>query len=284
MLKKIRAQILARRQKTLRGKKIKRFIKEGSIPWSEGYAEYRADKIKEAIQTLPIKFINWGLGIDERIVEIPWIFKNLSFINEKILDAGSSLNHDYILDLKLIKTKELTICTYHPESYARPSQRINYVYADLRELPFKDSWFDTIVCISTLEHIDMDNSMYGYTTGHALDSREKSYSYLKAVHEMIRVLRLGGQLLITVPFGEFENHGFFQQFDKEMLSRMIGTLSKNGEMKTDFFRYSKSGWNSSTIEDCSNEQSFNPHTGIGKKDDGAAHCRSVACLNFTKLK
>jgi ubiquinone/menaquinone biosynthesis C-methylase UbiE len=29
-------------------------------------------------------------------------------------------------------------------------------YGDLRVLPFKDNYFDEIVCQSTLEHIDMD--------------------------------------------------------------------------------------------------------------------------------
>ncbi|SDJ34514.1 Methyltransferase domain-containing protein [Frankineae bacterium MT45] len=46
-------------------------------------------------------------------------------------------------------------------------------------LPFQASSFDTILCTSVLEHVDNAE---------------------KAVAEMVRVLRPGGQLIITVPF------------------------------------------------------------------------------------
>jgi ubiquinone/menaquinone biosynthesis C-methylase UbiE len=36
---------------------------------------------------------------------------------------------------------------------------ISYVYGDLRNTILKDQCFDEIVCISTLEHIGMDNTM-----------------------------------------------------------------------------------------------------------------------------
>ena len=42
----------------------------------------------------------FGVAIDERIVEYPWLFGHLSALGKgmlRVLDAGSILNHDFIL-------------------------------------------------------------------------------------------------------------------------------------------------------------------------------------------
>lgn len=86
------------------------------------------------------------------------------------------------------------------------------------DLPFKSELFDTIICQSTLEHIDMDNSIYGYDLERRDTMQEKSYSFLKGISELLRILKPEGMLCLTFPYGKFENHGFFQQFDSEMVS------------------------------------------------------------------
>jgi hypothetical protein len=96
------------------------------------------------------------------------------------------------------------------------------------------------------------------------------------------VLKSDGKLLLTFPYGKFENHGFFQQFDREMLDRVLELFRKQGTYELTFFRYLNGGWNFCEQEDCADIVSFNPHTGRGKLDDGAAHCRSVCCIEFTK--
>jgi len=281
-IRSLEKKLLQRRSERTRRNNIKTYLKNGRIPWSIGYHEYRSGQIAAAIHASPQQIDRWARGLDERIVEIPWIFNQLSKTSGKLLDAGSSLNHDYILDHALVKNKDLTICTYYPESFARLSQRISYVFADLRSMPFRDGWFDEIACISTLEHIDMDNSMYGYEAVNAAHGIKKSYSYLLAVAEMVRVLKNGGRLLITVPFGKFENHGFFQQFDEDMIVRLTNELTGKGSWETTFFKYLPTGWTQSILSECLNAESFNPHTGIGKKDDGAAHSRAIGCIAFTK--
>lgn len=273
----VRSQINLQRKKS----RIQGYLNTGRIPWSPGYLEYRDDLIEKIIENLPNHFNNWYPLIDERVVELPWVFKNLPSNVKRMLDAGSSLNHEHILKHNFFKGIDLTICTYYPEPYSKLDQRISYVFADLRELPFKDNWFDTIACVSTIEHIEMDNSIYGYES--EVVAREKAYTYLTAISEMVRVLADGGKLLLTFPFGKFENHGFFQQFDEDMVMKMLLLLNAKGTSIVSYFKYSSDGWNESSQEECRNVESYNPHTGVGEKEDGAAHSRAICCIHFTKL-
>ncbi|WP_299226460.1 class I SAM-dependent methyltransferase [uncultured Psychroserpens sp.] len=266
------------------------FISNGMIPWSRGYKEYKTFKINESISdTNFLKELKkgdlptgYGYRIDERIVEYPWIFSNLSHEQQQLLDAGSTFNFDFVVNHPKIKNKKLTIFTYAPEDNCFFNKGISYIYGDLRALPFRDNYFDTIVSQSTIEHIDMDNSIYGYDINHHNDDTKKSYSYLVAVQEMLRTLKNKGELLITFPYGKFEHHGFFQQFDEEMLNKLLTLFDGIGTYDCRFFLYKEDGWIIANQNDLKNSVSYNPHTGKGKLDDNAAHCRSVACLKFIK--
>ncbi len=269
-------------------KTIRNYIENGRIPWSVGYNEYKNDCIKSSIYASDnfVSFKNkslppgFGLGIDERSVEYPWIISKLSGKQNTLLDAGSTFNFEFMVDHPLVKKKDLTIFTFFPENYCFFKKRISYVFGDLRSMYFKDACFEEIVSQSTIEHIDMDNSIYGYSEENCLE--KKSYDYLKAVSEMIRILKPGGKLLITFPFGKYEYHGFFQQFDTEMYQKVFDLFEGMGDVDTDYFKYEKSGWRFAKQEELSEVMSYNPHTGKGKGDDGAAHCRSIACIEFVK--
>jgi ubiquinone/menaquinone biosynthesis C-methylase UbiE len=128
----------------------------------------------------------------------------------------------------------------------------------------------------------MDNSIYGYDLSQSVQAGEKSFEYLKAISEMLRILKPKGKLLITVPFGIYEHHVFFQQFDNEMITKATDLLSTVGRFDVSYFRYFDAQWQISTYEDCKDSISYNPHTGAGKGEDGAAHSRSIACISFHK--
>ena len=164
------------------------------------------------------------------------------------------------------------------------TKKKSYVYGDLRELLFKDAHFDILVSQSTIEHIDMNNSIYGYDIDNNKTGEIKSYEFLLVIKEMIRVLKPEGMLLLTFPYGKFENHDFFQQFDHEMLGKLVTKFSFQGTYSTTFFKYFPDGWFSCFESECREIGSFNPHTNKGKGDDGAAHCRSICCLKFIKNK
>lgn len=271
-------------------KKEDDFLSNGKIPWSKGYHTYKWELINSSIndskllgsllqKRLPESF---GHRVDERVIEYPWIFSKLNNVKEKILDAGSTFNFNFIVNHPTIKEKDLTILTFAPEANCFHKNRISYVYDDLRNVPFKDELFDVVVSQSTIEHIDMDNSIYGYDIAHNDDEVSKSFEYLKAVSELIRVLKPDGKLLLTFPYGKFENHGFFQQFDEEMLNKLLTLFINRGDFNCTFFKYEEQGWRFANKKELETIVSYNPHTGKGKQNDNAAHCRSVVCIEFIK--
>lgn len=236
----------------------------GKKPWSIGYVEYKWKQIMLSIinNNILTDFkkrnisLQYGIGIDERIVEYPWIFANLSNAKTKFLDCGSTFNYSSLVNHELIKNKEITILTYYPEYENYNQNRISYIYSDIRNMPLKDLYFDEIVCQSTIEHIAMDNSIYGYEIQSDNLKKEKNYEYLKAIAEINRVLANNGKLLLTFPYGKFENHGFFQQFDKEMVNRIIDLLKASAKnINTYFCLYKKDGWQFSEQEKCDNAES-----------------------------
>lgn len=283
----------ARKAKVHQNNKEVNFFKNGQIPWSEGYAVHKEETIIKSVSDAGIldEFsnkrvpINYGFRLDERIVEYPWIFANLQKNKTVFLDAGSTFNFEYLLNNELIENKEKYIYTFYPEDKSFNQKKISYVYGDLRDLPFKNDFFEEVVCQSTIEHIDMDNSMYGYDLKSTLDVvTSKSYEYLKVIDELLRVLKTNGQLLLTFPYGKFENHGFFQQFDIEMVVRITDKMKNLGGYELTFFKYLPEGWIVASQEECNDSESFNPHTQIGKKDDFAAHSRAICCVKFIKVK
>lgn len=263
----------------------------GKKAWTTGYDDFKWNQINASIQDpsflseidagrLPS---GYGKKIDDRIVEYPWIFAQLKNSGKKILDAGSTFNYPILVSNALLQEKDLTIFTFYPEINNYSSKRISYVYGDLLDMPFRNELFDTIICQSTLEHIDMDNSIYGYDLERRDTTQEKSYSFLKGISELLRVLKSGGMMCITFPYGKFENHGFFQQLDSEMVSRIRTVLEPAGKiMKERYFLYKPEGWIVSNSEEANEAESYNPHTGKGKGTDDAAHCRSLCCIAFSK--
>lgn len=266
------------------------YKENGFKPWSAGYNEYKWSLIENAIKSKVIlnEFEQqnltdgYGLGMDERVIEYPWLITRILPGKGKFLDAGSTFNFQEILQHPLLSDKDIYIYTYHPEGNNFSNKRISYVYGDLRELPFKNNFFDQVVCHSTIEHIDMDNSMYGYELSYQQDSRSQSYVYLKVINELKRVVKSGGKVLLTFPYGKFENHGFFQQFNAEMVQRIEDAVVENCSLRKSFVMYEDIGWRFASQNDCNSATSYNPHTGKGKGTDNAAHSRAICFIEIIK--
>lgn len=268
------------------------YLKGGRIPWSRGYFQARDRFICEVLYNpdllqifqkgieLPQQF---GVGFDERCIEYPWLLSQLRPGPVCMLDAGSALNHAFLLNHPLLRDKKLHIITLAPEGNCFWHKGISYLYDDLRNIPIRDNYYDVVACISTLEHIGLDNTLYvpssGVYVGQGVDD------FLIALLEMQRVLKPGGKLFITVPFGRYHNFGTFQQFDQKLISRIIDVFGSNRVAQT-YFRYTVSGWNFSTAELCADAEyvdwimippdqrsdTFPAHP------DQAAAARAVACL------
>ena len=96
--------------------------------------------------------------MDVRVVEIPWVLAHLNNQGgSSLLDAGSALNNEVVLSSTLLKNKKISILTLAPESQCYWNLGIAYIFGDLRNLDFRDNLFDSIICISTIEHVGMNN-------------------------------------------------------------------------------------------------------------------------------
>ena len=85
-------------------------------------------------------------------------------------------------------------------------------------MPLDDDAFQTVICASTVEHIGMDNTMYGSDEPRADDPPAEQR---RAIAELLRVTAPGGRVFLTVPFGLREDHGWFRQFDDEDLTDLL---------------------------------------------------------------
>lgn len=280
----------------LKQRRITYYLKHGQKPWSNGYSDFKWQLIERNINngSLIGKFKNgselsefYGKNIDDRVVEYPWIALQLPESVGSLLDAGSALNFREILNHKKLANKKITIVNLNPEDNCFWQKGISYVFADLRALPFLDNYFDIITCISTLEHIGMDNTVFYSSDDKYQENRR--LDYLKAVLELKRILKPGGMLFITVPFGKYQNFGFFQQFNQDMVKK-ITRVFRGTEYFISYYRYSKDGWNISSAEECKNAEYFDIHqtkyrNKNSNKDydpDFAAASRAVACLKIIK--
>ncbi len=249
---------------------------------SRWYTPYKFLKIREAIAApfdpnrLPTAYGQW---LDERIIEYPWFLSRLPAGPGKLLDAGSVFNFDFALHHPKIQQKELTIMTLAPESDCFWKQSVSYVFGDLRQTCFKDNYFDWIVSISTIEHIGLDNTVH-YTSD---PSRKESApgSYITAIAELRRILRPGGTLYLTLPFGKATVLGWLQIFDQQMVDSIINAFAP-GSHTAEFFRYSETkGWEHSTSSAAADAGYFDPSAGQPWKG-GPMAAEAIVCLELRK--
>lgn len=212
-----------------------------------------------------------GAGFDERVVEYPWLFTR--GLCGRVLDAGSVLNHRHLVEALLPDLDDLTIVTLAPEPVAFTSLGVSYLYADLRQLPLRDDWFDEVVCLSTLEHVGMDNAVYGAAGPRAEDPRAEA---AQALRELLRVVRSGGRVHLSVPFGRREDHGWFRQLDREDVDDLLSCAGAGRREEAVFFHTSR-GWRRGSARRAAGE-SYN--AAPGRAADGAVAARAVLCATI----
>jgi len=218
----------------------------------------------------------YGVGLDERVIEFPWLLTRKP--NGRVLDAGSTLNFSHVLKPFLEHMDELTMATLERRAVDLDDAPVSYVVTDLRDLPFRDGLFDTIICASTLEHVGMDNTRWGVDVPRAADPPAERRRVLL---ELRRVTAPDGRILVTVPYGAPEDHGWFQQFDRPAIDELIDTLQADATQVA-VFRYLRSGWVRSDLDEASDAryQRDNRPSDDPVRDDRAAAARAVACIEL----
>ena len=264
------------------------WIKRGRVPGTGGYSSAKWSAIERALADAPSSSYGYDdAGLDERVVEFPWALHRLRsrwMAGTPILDAGSVLNHPRILAYcRRERLGPLSIVTLRYEGRAEVSDDVRYEFADLRRLPYRDEWFSSVVCLSTIEHVGMDNRMYGDTSGASTSPSDEA---MRAMQELRRVTQSGGTLLLSVPFGAREHRTWLRILDAEDLRLLMGAPGWRVD-HAQIVRATRDGWRESSTADAAtagyNEPRRGRHAGAQTAPEWVAAAEAVALVELTAV-
>lgn len=163
----------------------------------------------------------------ERLVEYEFVVRNLMSPKKQaaILDigSGSSVLAKAISEFGKGKWQVFRIDIAESHCDLR---------MDARMTGFRNEVFDQVICISTIEHIGI-----GIDGGDTDDDGD-----IKAVKEILRILKRRGSAIITLPYGKINNHEH-RVYDRYALSRLVAV--DNGfsvATKKEFYGYERGRW------------------------------------------
>jgi SAM-dependent methyltransferase len=254
-------------------------------PFSLGYLERRGRLLRDVIGRVRAGATLAEAGVldepdlasvDERPLEYAWALARLRDLRETdgLLDVGCVLNQRFCAEMlaELFAERWYVNLAYEP---LHDRGRASMIVCDVRDCPLPDGSFGAVTCLSTLEHVGMDNTLYvpGSPLAAADESGTAEDGRRRALTELVRLLAPGGTLLLTVPFGEPEDKGWFSVFGGEDVARTCDVLGRRG-CAVEFFRADRRrGW----IRCAEGEDGRGLRYG-----DGVPAAAAVACIEFRK--
>jgi SAM-dependent methyltransferase len=234
------------------------------VPHAYGYNAARWFAIERDVRSRSATYGSAGGGFDERAVEYPWMFDRMRELKPRatrVLDAGSILNHSRILAWwREAALPPVSIFTQAYEGRAEVSDAVHYEFGDLRQLPYRDEWFSVVLCLSVIEHVGLDNTVYGAA---AEASQDPGMDALRALAELRRVTAPGGTLLLSFPYGKRAHRGWFRILDEADLRRL--TLAPGwSDARVRIFRSLQYGWREVPPSDA-RDAGYNEPTGGAEK-------------------
>lgn len=282
-----RSRPLARINNAFRGFKARVWEQRGRIPHGYGYSPARWFAIERDIALGDERYGWHGGGFDERVVEYPWVFHRMTALRNqsvRVLDAGSVMNHPRVLDWwRAAEYPPLSIVTLAFEGHATVSNDVRYEFADLRSLPYRDEWFPVVLSLSTLEHVGLNNALYGAVAGAVPQAPDPGAEAARAMRELHRVTIRGGTVLVSVPFGARSNRGWFRIFDAEDLHRIVAGPGWTN-IHARYFRARREGWRECTSEEAKDAGYNEPagRRGLQTAPSWVAAAEAVALVEMTR--
>ncbi|MCO5191968.1 MAG: class I SAM-dependent methyltransferase [Anaerolineae bacterium] len=197
--------------------KIRSRVKRRLKPSSDLYARHF---------NTPIKFADGDWQVNERIVEWPYVFGSVFAdpVPIRLLEFGCTRSY---LAISLASLgHDVTGIDLRPYPFQHPN--FNFVQGNV--LAFEPSLpFDCIVSVSVLEHIGL--GAYGESPDAA--------ALQMVIGKLNTLLRPGGRLIVTVPFGRSYADEFLRSFSFADLTTLFHTFKFADESyyRRDAFKY-----------------------------------------------
>jgi SAM-dependent methyltransferase len=205
--------------------------------------------------------------ISERLVEYPFLARNLISLDTKarILDIGSA-NSPLTKAISKFGNKKWQVIGIDIATASEKFDSLSLTRMDARLLGFRDEVFDQIICISTIEHIGIPSDYYNIRQSDKLGD-------MRAISEIYRVLKKGGAVIATLPYGnkiKKQDHRIYSKSSLDNLTLGFSVIRK------EFYRYDDGKWkkckNRSIADKISNTKRISPYF----------HSRVCACLLLRK--
>jgi hypothetical protein len=187
----------------------------------------------------------------ERAVEIPWVASAIASCFGLWLDVGYV--HAESRYWEAIQTGDWRRLLRYGYGFdiAEPQHKDPlpaHVVGDVIEYDFRVlPRFDLITCVSTLEHVGCDNTLY--LAGAV--RRDQPFALQKrALQQQLSALTHRGRLLLTLPYGAFQDHGWFLQYDAEMVQALTEVAARDGKQLTTerYYQLADEGWRRASCE------------------------------------
>ena len=133
----------------------------------------------------------------EREVEVPFVLDNMPEPPARVLDVGCC-DSDLVLMFNELGFDATGIDVRVGPNYGDDKYGQMFDVGDARELPYDDQSFDVVTCVSALEHFGFPEN------GYHSDTDQDETAQCKAMGEMLRVLKVGGILILTLPYGQYD--------------------------------------------------------------------------------
>ena len=199
----------------------------------------------------------------ERLVEYPFLERNLISrrTSARILDIGCG-EAGLTKTISKFGNKKWQVIGIDIAKLTRKKLDIQTIaMIDARTLAFRNEVFDQIICISTIEHIGILSDTYNTEQ---MDQRGD----ILAMSEMYRVLKKGGTVIVTLPYG---NRSITREQGQRLYnsSELANLTNAFLTIKKEYYLYEEGRW-----KKCNSQQ------GIDEKSDKVtpSHLHSVVCV------
>jgi ubiquinone/menaquinone biosynthesis C-methylase UbiE len=166
----------------------------------------------------------------ERLVEYEFVARNLMSSQKQaaILDIGSG---NSILAEAISKFGKGKWAVFRVDIEKSNCD----IRMDARMTGFRKAVFDQVICISTIEHIGIGTDYTGYYDDDDGD--------IKTIKEIVRILKKGGNAIITVPYGKVMKPTH-RVYDRYALSRLLDVDDAGSlvEARKEFYCYKAGKW------------------------------------------